>query len=82
MSISLLQELSDKKLPFAVKGGDSVDAVHILVMAGHVEAELAKAVRTPAGWMNPTAVVKVITPTGRRMLKLFPPRPGARRRLS
>ena len=81
MSISLLQELSFKHLPLNVRGGDLVDAVHILVLAGHVEAEIDKAVRTPAGWMRPTAVVKTITPTGRRMLALFPARPGRRRRL-
>jgi len=81
MSISLLQELSDRRLPLDVKGGDIVDAVHILVLAGHVEAEIAKAARTSAGWMHPTAVVRTITPAGRRMLALFPPRPGRRRRL-
>lgn len=64
MTISLLQELSCKSLPLPVKGGDHVDAVHILLIAGHVDAEVAKAVRTPTGWMNPTAVVRAAPPQG------------------
>ena len=81
MSISLLQELSGKTLPLTVNGGEHVDAVHILVLAGHVVAEVAKAVRTSTGWMNPSAVVLGITPSGRRMLRLFPPAVGGKRRL-
>ena len=81
MTMSLLQELSGKTLPITVKGGDHVDAVHILLIAGHVEAKVAKAVRTPTGWMNPSAVVSCITPSGRRMLRLFPPRVDRKRRL-
>lgn len=73
MTISVLRELSGKTLPTTVKGGDHVDAVYILFIAGHVEAELTKAVRTPTGWRNPTAIVKCITPSGRRMHRLFPP---------
>ena len=74
MTIALLQQLACKSLPLTLEGGDHADAVHILLIAGHVEAEVAKAVRTPTGWMNPTAVVRAITPSGRRMLRLFPQR--------
>jgi hypothetical protein len=65
-----------------IKGGEDVDAIHILVIAGHVEADIAKAVRTPAGWMNPTATVTSITRTGLQMLRLFPRRSSARKRLN
>ncbi|RZL53861.1 MAG: hypothetical protein EOP70_14330 [Variovorax sp.] len=81
MSISLLQELADKDFPVVVDGGDLVDAVHILAIAGHVEARIAKAVRTADGWMNPTATILKITRGGRRMLAMFPPRADGRRRL-
>jgi hypothetical protein len=81
MSISLLQELSGKTLPLTVNGGEHADAVHILVLAGHVVADVEKAVRTSTGWMNPSAVVLRITPSGRRMLRLFPPGANGKRRL-
>lgn len=73
MSISMLQELAKKKLPFTVRGASNVDAVHVLLIAGQIEAVIAAAVRTPAGWINPSAVVNGITRAGRRMLRLFPP---------
>jgi hypothetical protein len=40
-----------------------------------VEAVLAKAIRTPLGWMSPVATVTKITRSGRRILRLFPLRP-------
>jgi hypothetical protein len=40
------------RAPLIVRGGDHVDAVHILAMAGYVEAVIAKAIRTPTGWMD------------------------------
>lgn len=82
MSISLLQELSETPLPLTINGGEIVDAVHILLLAGHVQAEVAKAVRTPSGWMNPTATVTAITRSGLRMLRLFPNKSGSRKRIS
>ena len=76
MTMILLRKLASGKLPAAVHGGDDVDVVHILMLGGHVEGVLGKAVKTPTGWMNPTATVTRITHTGRRMLKLFPERPA------
>lgn len=61
-------------LPVVVKGGDDVYAIHILVMAGHVGAEVAAAVPTSDGWVHPAAKVKRITRLGRRMLRHVPPR--------
>ncbi|WP_183025157.1 hypothetical protein [Variovorax sp. UMC13] len=74
MPISLLRQLALKELPFTVTGGEDVDAVHILAIAGHVHAVIASAVRSPLGWRNPSAVVHSITASGRRMLRLFPQR--------
>jgi hypothetical protein len=74
MTMLLLRKLAGETLPFLVEGGQDVDAVHILKVAGHVEAVLAKAIRTPLGWMRPTATVTKITRSGRRMLRLFPSR--------
>ena len=72
MAYSLLQILALDKLPVVVSGGEDVDAVHILMLAGHVEGKIAKAVRTTNGWMHPTATVTRITQTGKRMLMHFP----------
>ena len=72
MALPMLHILATKKLPLTVKGGNDVDAVHILVLGGHVEAIMGKAVQTPAGWGHPTATVTAITKTGQRMLKIFP----------
>ncbi len=72
MASSLLRILSTQELPMVVKGGELVDAVHILVLGGHVEARMEKAIRTPNGWKHPSATVTRITPTGLRMVRLFP----------
>jgi hypothetical protein len=71
MTLLLLTKLARENLPVVVEGGEEVDAVHILKLAGHVEAVLAKAVRTPTGWMRPTATVTQINPSGRQMLRMF-----------
>lgn len=68
----LLHLLASKKLPLTVEGGDDVDAVHVLVLAGHVEATLEKAVRAPHGWRIPKATVTKITASGNKMLRVFP----------
>lgn len=68
----MLHILATKKLPLTVTGGSDVDAVHILLLGGHVEANLGKAVRSPTGWEHPTATVTQITRIGKRMLKVFP----------
>jgi hypothetical protein len=69
MTMHLLSKLAREKFPVVVEGGNDVDAVHILKLAGHVEAVLAKAVKTPSGWLPPTATVMEITPSGQRILK-------------
>lgn len=73
MALKMLHILATKKLPLTVEGGSDVDAVHILLLGGHVQATLEKAVRTPTGWEHPTATVTEINKTGRRMLQIFLP---------
>lgn len=72
MALKMLHILATKELPLTVTGGSDVDAVHILLLGGHVRATLEKAVRAPTGWEHPTATVTEITKTGRRMLRVFP----------
>ena len=70
--MTLLHILATQQLPHTVEGGDDVDAVHILVMGGHVEAVMAKAVRATNGWKIPSATVTRITSSGKRMIRVFP----------
>ncbi|RYE72275.1 MAG: hypothetical protein EOO81_03795 [Oxalobacteraceae bacterium] len=49
MALTMLHILSTTELPLTVKGGSDVDAVHILLLGGHVRATMAKAVRSPTG---------------------------------
>ena len=72
MALTMLHILATKELPLTVKGGSDVDAVHILMLGGHIRATMGKAVRSPTGWDYPTATVTEITKTGKRMLNLFP----------
>jgi hypothetical protein len=72
MALTMLHVLATKELPFTVKGGSDVDAVHILLLGGHIQATMEKSVRSPTGWDHPTATVTEITKTGRRMLRVFP----------
>lgn len=65
MPISLLRKLALKELPFTVTGGEDVDAVYILAIAGHVHAVIAPEVRTRLGWLNPSAMVHSIAASGR-----------------
>jgi len=72
----MLWALADQEMPTTVRERDDVDAIEILVMAGHVQAEFAPAVPTAAGWVHPAAKVKKITRLGRQMLRSFPPDPA------
>jgi hypothetical protein len=69
MPLEILHVLARRKLPVVVRGIRKVEAV--LVLSGHIEAELpaAEASLMPA---SPTAVVTRITPLGKRMLQSFP----------
>ena len=80
MSTSMLRSLADKQLPATLREREDVDAIQILVLAGHVEADFAPAVPTPAGWVHPAAEVRRITRLGRQMLRHLPLTPSNRLR--
>jgi len=68
----LLHRLAAEHLPIAVSGGEHVDAVRVLSLAGHIKASIPKPVRTLDGFEQPAAVVSEITALGRSMLRRFP----------
>ncbi|HEY2256113.1 MAG TPA: hypothetical protein VGI11_10785 [Variovorax sp.] len=70
--MSLLHRLAAQELPIAVAGGERVDALRVLSLAGHVKATIPKPVRTLDGYEQPPATVTEITALGRSMLKRFP----------
>lgn len=72
MPIELLHRLAGERLPIAVTDGDDVDSVRLLILAGHVRAEIPKPVRTLSGHHQPPAMVTAITSLGRQMLERFP----------
>jgi len=73
MTISMLQRIAQERLPIRIEGSEGVDSVRILAMAGHVLADVAAPVRTPLGWLSESAIVRAVTPAGRRMLRVrFP----------
>ena len=78
MSITLLHRLAAATLPCNIDGGSNVDAVRILVMAGHIKAIIPAPVRTLDGYVQPIATVTAVTPMGQTMLKRFVP-PGSRK---
>ncbi|MBO9516127.1 MAG: hypothetical protein J7549_18580 [Variovorax sp.] len=68
----LLHRLAAERLPIAVTGGQQVDALRVLSLAGHVKATIPKPVRTLDGFEQPAATVLEITSLGRSMLRRFP----------
>ena len=78
MPITLLHRLAAATLPCNIEGGRNVDAVRILVMAGHIKATIPVPVRTLDGYVQPIATVTAITPLGQTMLRKFVP-PGGRK---
>lgn len=72
MPLALLHHLARQSLPIAVTGGDRIDALRVLNLAGHVSATIPRPLRTLTGYDQPPATVRAITPLGRQMLKRFP----------
>jgi hypothetical protein len=72
VALFLLHRLAAQELPVAVSGGELVDAVRVLSLAGHVKASIPKPLRTLDGYEQPPAVVTEITRLGRDMLRRFP----------
>ncbi len=74
VTLTLLHRLSQQSLPVAVTDGESIDAVRVLTLAGHVVAVIPRPVRTLSGYHQPPATVTAITRLGRQMLRRFPRR--------
>ena len=72
MFLQLLHQLANRHLPAVVVDDDEVEAVRLLVMAGHAKASVPAPVRTLSGHDQPPAVVTEITPLGRVFLERFP----------
>ena len=50
VAMYLLHRLAAQQLPIAVSGGEHVDAVRVLSLAGHIKASIPKPVRTLDGF--------------------------------
>jgi len=71
VSIALLHALTNQRLPVCVVKGEDVDALRVLVLAGHVKAVIPHPVRTLDGHDQPPATVTAITRLGRQMVERF-----------
>lgn len=72
----MLHQLASAHLPHVVDRPEDVDAVQVLVMAGHVKAEISPLIRDIDGSRPRAASVLEITSLGRRMLRTFRLRAG------
>lgn len=70
----MLHQLAIQELPAQVAGGENVDAVRILALAGLIKATIPSPVRTLHGHEQPPATVSEITRLGQQMLRKFPRR--------
>lgn len=78
MTIQLLHRLATQVPPIAITGIDEVEAVHVLMLAGHLDATLAPPVCQPDGTRTRTATVHGVTRLGRWMLQQSRPTLRAR----
>jgi hypothetical protein len=73
MTLELLHRLSAQTPPIAITCADEVDAVHVLMLAGHLKATLALPVCRSDGVRSRSATVHGVTRLGWWMLQQFPP---------
>lgn len=71
MTIQLLRRLSEQPLPAQVAKPTDIQALEVLVLAGHARATVPPKVRTLAGHEQPPATVLEITRLGRQALERF-----------
>ena len=70
MLLRLLHRLTQEELPVSFPRGGEVDAVRVLMLAGHVRAEIPRPLRTlDGGHHQPPATVVEVTPLGRRTVR-------------
>lgn len=72
MSMSVLHDLSTRTLPITVTGGETVDAIRVLSLAGHIKASFNNPMAKGPDYARPKALVVELTPQGARMIKRFP----------
>ncbi|HUD33717.1 MAG TPA: hypothetical protein VMR43_11980 [Variovorax sp.] len=73
MTLELLHRLAARTPPIAITCADEVDAVQILMLAGHLDATLGPLTCRLDGSRPRTATVHGLTRLGQRMLQQFPP---------
>lgn len=65
MSLKLLHLLAQETLPVSVVRGEEVDAVRMLMLAGHIRAQIPPPLRLLAGGHHqPPATIVEVTPLG------------------
>jgi hypothetical protein len=75
MSVRLLHRIAREQLPYAIAGEREVDAVRILVLGGHLKADVPPPVLLCNGRLyQAPATVTAITALGRMLLRSCPPR--------
>lgn len=72
VSLLLLHQLANARLPVSLFSGVEVDQLRVLQLAGHVKATIPLPVRTLSGYDQPPATVEAVTALGLRMLRRFP----------
>lgn len=73
MTLQLLRHLAAQVPPIAITGIDEVEAVHVLMLAGHLDATLAPPLCRHVGARSSAATVHGVTRLGRWVLQQFPP---------
>ena len=73
MTLQLLHRLAAQVPPIAITGIDEVDAVHVLMLAGHLDATLAPPTCRQPGARSSAATVHGVTRLGRWVVQQFPP---------
>lgn len=72
MTLELLHHLAGQTPPIAITCVDEVDAVHVLMLAGHLHVTLAPPVCRIDGARSRSATVHGVTRLGHWMLRQFP----------
>ena len=73
MTLQLLRHLAAQVPPIAITGIDEVEAVHVLMLAGHLDVTLEPPTCRHAGARSSAATVHGVTRLGRWVLQQFPP---------
>ena len=75
MTLQLLHRLAAQVPPIAITGADEVEAIHVLMLAGHLDATLAPHAGRLASARSSAATVHGLTRLGRWVLQHSTPPP-------